>query len=102
LHKEDQPFNRSAPPTAASTILPILPIPPISAFQFFSVSAFQRLFLAAKPPSPSNYFHFCTSVNFVRPPSNSRIHNALRKKRPPFFDQKIIRTVRMHDFQNHA
>jgi hypothetical protein len=58
--------------------------------------------LAGKTRFPPNYFQFCTCVNSVPTPSNSRIHNALRAVKPSFFAKKIIRTVRMRLFQNRA
>jgi uncharacterized protein YbjT (DUF2867 family) len=47
-------------------------------FQHFSISAFQPLSFGSQTALPPNYFQFCTCVNFVPTPSNSRIHNALR------------------------
>jgi hypothetical protein len=79
----------------------IFPFQPfsLSAFQLFSLSTRH---LAAKPPFPRNYFHFCTSVKSVLPPLNSRIHNGLAGVETPIFAQKIVRTVRRRFFKTHA
>jgi hypothetical protein len=79
----------------------IFPFQPfsLSAFQLFSLSTRH---LAAKPPFPRNYFHFCTSVKSVLTPPNPRIHNGLAGVQSHFFDQKIVRTVRRRFFQHHA
>ncbi len=57
---------------------------------------------AAKPPFRPNYFHFCKCVKSVPTPPNLRNHNALAGVQTPFFDQKIVRTVRRRLFQNRA
>jgi hypothetical protein len=63
---------------------------------------FRARHLAGKPAFAPNYFHFCTCVKSVPTPPNPRIHNGLAGVRTPFFDQKIVRTVRRRLFQYRA
>jgi hypothetical protein len=87
-------ISRSTVPLPPQQPQPFFPFFPFLPFQPFSLCL-----LAAKPPFPPNYFHFCTCVNSVPTQANSRIHNALALVKPPFFHQKIIRTVRMRLFK---